>query len=42
MYFIGLDEYTFSEVYNEDLVPDGEQLSKIERTHREDEIIKFH
>ncbi|CDW74239.1 UNKNOWN [Stylonychia lemnae] len=29
MYFIGLDEYTFSEVYNEDLVPDGELLSKI-------------
>eukprot|EP00347_Sterkiella_histriomuscorum_P002939 403366212 len=42
MYNIGFDEYTFSEVYNEELVPDGEQLSKIERTQREDEILKYH
>jgi len=42
MYFVGLDQYTFSEVYNEDLVPEGEQLSKIERTQREDEILKYY
>ena len=39
MVFIGFDEYTFSDVYDEEIAKDGEQLSKIERIQREDEIL---
>jgi hypothetical protein len=40
MVWIGLDEYSFSEVYNEEVSKDGEHLSKIERVAREDEILQ--
>lgn len=40
MVCLGLDEYSFSEVYNEEIAKDGEYLSKIERVAREDEILK--
>jgi len=32
MVFLGLDEYTFSEVYDNEKVEEGKKLAKIERT----------
>ncbi len=40
MFWLGLDEYSFSQVYNEETAKDGEHLCKIERIGREDEILK--
>jgi len=39
MVWIGLEEYSFTEIYNEEIAKDGEHLAKIERVGREGAIL---
>jgi len=41
MVFLGLDEYSFSEIFDEETASDGEVLSKIERVAREERIMEW-